>query len=434
VLVFASAAHAQSNAWTQNVGEPNGARVIGVAALENGDALITAERVGPTPTRLVRRIAPDGTTRWTRTIEGQGYGTAFDATGAVIPAAAPHDDFVLAGNDGSLAHIDGVKLTPPKAADGTTGAMYVARFAPDGSARWVHDFPSTAEAYPNAVSAQGNVVVGGSYYHAASFKPDETVRSNYTDGFVTDLDGESGALRWVRTLRGGNTGVSAIGVTENGDVLAAGSFEGAVDAGGGWLLGSGAFVVRYGADGSPRWTKAIAVGDDVASDAVLSGSTFYVAVTHWAKYAKPDGSYVDGSAEIVALSAGDGSILWRAPVGSPVGTGVTTIDAAADLQRAHLRGGNRIVVQDGEVRVATIAKGTLQHGALTLPSSSADKPYLLAFDAATGAPKWARAVSAPGDQALTLLAAPVQHDVLLYGELWSKPGTLGDAYVTRVGP
>jgi hypothetical protein len=160
--------------------------------------------------------------------------------------------------------------------DFSSGHLMVARFGADGTLRWARGLvPSGAEPVrvqvaAVAVDARGDVLLGGT---SAGFAWDGTRLP--VGPFLARLSAD-GALSWARGFPGeGAFTVASVAVDAGGDVLVGGDFAGRRDFGQGAREtprdSGGAFVARFGGDGTPRWSRSyVARGGPVHAQAVAA--------------------------------------------------------------------------------------------------------------------------------------------------------------------
>jgi hypothetical protein len=109
-----------------------------------------------------------------------------------------------------------------------------------------------------AVDPSGNVVVVGTFENAVDFGGGALVSAGDYDIFVAKYNA-SGVCQWSQ--RFGSTGednANAVAVDASGNVFVTGNFNGTVDFGGGNLVSAGSndiFVAKYNASGMHQWSK-----------------------------------------------------------------------------------------------------------------------------------------------------------------------------------
>lgn len=172
-----------------------------------------------------------------------GDGTIQDARAVAVDLSG---DVVLAGYFEGTVDCGGGALT-----SAGMGDILVAKFAPDGTHLWSKRFGDATEQIIEAVAVDGsgNVIVAGWFLGTIDFGGGALTSAGSYDIFVAKL-GPDGTHLWSQ--RFGNSQsqtVSALAVDGSGNVIAAGSFFGTVDFGGGALTCAGEqdiFVAKFG--------------------------------------------------------------------------------------------------------------------------------------------------------------------------------------------
>jgi hypothetical protein len=122
------------------------------------------------------------------------------------------------------------------------------------------DFVNTKNAYGQsvAVANDGNVIVAGGFTGAVDFGGGPVSSFGSNDIFVAEYS-TSGIYQWARHF--GNTGSNyayGVAVDSTGNVFVTGAFQGTVDFGSGPLTSSGSydiFVAKYSSSGVNLWSK-----------------------------------------------------------------------------------------------------------------------------------------------------------------------------------
>lgn len=225
-----------------------------------------------------------------------GYGIDTDSAGNVIVCGVFQGTINLGGTN-----------HPP------TGAynMYIVKLN-GTTGGWIWDFAygSTSDdfAYTVAVDSADNVFMGGFFQGTVNFGGGAYVATQ-TDGVVVKLN-SSGAYQWSRQLGGilGDT-VNGIAIGPSDVVLVTGSFQSAVNFGGGpSLVSAGStdgFLAKYSSANAYLWAERFGGGSGDNGNYASVDTTGYILTT---------GSF-NGSftfAGIPVSSAGLGDIfLWR---------------------------------------------------------------------------------------------------------------------------
>jgi hypothetical protein len=217
---------------------------------------------------LAKYAGADGAYRWMRgfgnTSADSGNGVAVDGAGNVAMTG-----YCQSGVDFGGGTLNGPAGTP---------IAFLAKYGPTGTHLWSKVFGSnTNEPAGQAVAmdASGNVVVAGKFDGTVDFGGGGLATAGSTDVFVGKYAAANGAYVWARRLGGTGPDVArAVRLDTAGDVVVAGSFNGAVDFGGGTLTSAGGtdgFVAKYsGTDGSHFWSKQLGgPGEDYARAVAL---------------------------------------------------------------------------------------------------------------------------------------------------------------------
>ncbi len=150
------------------------------------------------------------------------------------------------------------------------GAMFIAKFAPDGSHIWSKAFDGTGfqGASGLAVDASGNVAVGGFFQGTLDLGGGPLQAAGGAlddDAFLAKFDSNGDHL-WSQ--RFGDVlyqGLHDLAVTTAGEIVLVGNFDGTIDFGGGPLMALGAdwasYVAKIDGDGSHQWSHAFSSGN-----------------------------------------------------------------------------------------------------------------------------------------------------------------------------
>jgi hypothetical protein len=278
--------------------------------------------------------------------------------GVVIPHVGGPDVFYLAlDQDGTLLHAN---VFP----DGTpTGAWSVAA--------------GPCDRFALAGGFAGNIDFGGGMLNSAG----------KSDAFVAVFE-QDGTHLWSERWGDGETQVATSIAFEDGDLALAGYTTGTIDFGGNPMPIQGfwdLFVARLdGSDGSPVWTKTIYDQDGgVMGDARLAVGGGRVFLTNFASTGAfksvdfGDGQGVQqGTFHLAALDYETGAAQWSRPFLSSNGGFLAAGNGDSVVMVGTM--GNNINFGDGNVMVL----GT-------------DDVYAVKYNAADGALRWARPVTAP---------------------------------------
>ncbi len=300
---------------------------------------------------FISKLDSDGDFIWARPMGATGQagltGVAIDAAGDVIIAGSFNDRVSFGTGPGAIS------LTTSGQFD-----MFVAKLNADGDAVWARGIggPSFDGASAVDVDAGGNIVISGSFRETVDFDPgpgtvELVADPDSQDAFAAKLDGD-GNLVWAKRFGGVEVSAlgSAIGVNGAGEVYAAGTFNGTIDADPGprtFTLtsdeSSSAFITKLSAAGEFVWAKKFpggqSPGASIAIDVDAAGSVFATGRFAGAQDFDPGpgtfeiGSHAFGSsalaisAYIVQLDI-DGDFVWAASV---VGDGLLSFGNGIDV-------------------------------------------------------------------------------------------------------
>lgn len=197
-----------------------------------------------------------GDARWAARIGG----TMADAGRAV--AIDPRGRVAVGGYFRDTIDLGGVVL---QATDGTDG--FVAVYEGDG--RLVHAKAFGGRGDDNvtalAFDGEGALVVGGAFSYQLDFGDARLVSDGGDEGFVVKLDA-TGRRSWAKRIGGADVdAVYGVATSKAGDVYVTGEYAATAELGTERVTSAGqsdAFVIKYAADGAPRWGRRF--GGEVA--------------------------------------------------------------------------------------------------------------------------------------------------------------------------
>ncbi len=282
--------------------------------------------------------------------------------------------------------------------------VFVASFTPSGEHRWSRRFGSDYgdNGQAIAVDATGNVIVAGFLsQEAVDFGGGPLTRRG---AFVASLTSD-GEHRWSRAFGEPASYSKAWGVAvdETGDVYVTGTFWGALDFGGGTLVGNGAtfdkgdaYVASYDANGTFRWAKQFGDEEAAAGRAIAAGAGFVVAGGGFRGTVDFGGGPVTAMPDtdagvavgdaFVALLASNGDHVWSAGFGSPAAEDDEQVRAAA-------------IDASGNVLVAgtmgRIGGGPVDFGGGPIGGGGYGDAFAASFTS-SGAHRWSKAAGHPG--------------------------------------
>jgi hypothetical protein len=140
--------------------------------------------------------------------------------------------------------------------------VFVAKFSPGGAHLWSRRFGGAAMDLGEAVAARadGGAIFAGSFQDAVDFGGGPLQSAGYHDIFLTRLDAGGGHV-WSRRFGGAlNDHGHGVAVDGEDNVLVTGEFRGTVDFGGGPLSSAGnedIFIARYDPGGAHLWSRRL---------------------------------------------------------------------------------------------------------------------------------------------------------------------------------
>jgi hypothetical protein len=227
----------------------------------------------------VARYNPDGTLTWARragsTSSDSAWGVATVPDGTCIVAGLYSDGAVFGpgeGNQTTLSDVGG-------------SAMFVARYAADGSLLWARSANGAGTQRANAVAAfaDGSSAVTGSFSQGATFAPGEGNQTVFVAAGNMDIFSArynpDGTMDWVRHVAGTTFEAGrGIATFDDGSCVVTGEFSGNVTFGPGdpnqtTLADAGdgdAFIARYQPTGVLDWAKRAGGADDEEGKAITA--------------------------------------------------------------------------------------------------------------------------------------------------------------------
>lgn len=226
---------------------------------------------------FIVKLDSDGNHIWSKQFGGAGdqYGNGI-ATGT-------DGALVVTGSFGGTIDFGGTLLSSAGGSD-----IFVAKLDPAGVHIWSKRFGDFADGQIGnslAVDKSGGVYLGGALSGTVNFggKVPLSAEGN-GDAFVAKLDANGGHLWSTRFGNGANQLVNGIAIDPPGNVSFVGSFDGAIDFGGGELTSLGAadgFIAKLEASGAHIFSRrfgdvdsqvASSVAVDVLGDSFVTGT------------------------------------------------------------------------------------------------------------------------------------------------------------------
>jgi len=221
--------------WSKSFGDASNQGGSAVALTSDGGLVISGSFSGAVDFGGGPLSAGSGSTQYLAKLDGDGnhiWSRSVAESPNLVPADLSfdaNDNIYVTGRFEDNAAFDGETL---EGAGGTD--VFVAKFDPLGEFVWANGFGNFNDQSANglAVSPEGFVVVGGSF--TGSIQPGDMPLSSAggQDGFLVAFspDGDH-----VWSLAAGGSGdvqrVDAVGMYDNGDVVATGSFNGLMSVG-----------------------------------------------------------------------------------------------------------------------------------------------------------------------------------------------------------
>jgi hypothetical protein len=279
------------------------------------DAALPGQRHRGLSDAFVRRYGPGGALVWTRQF---GTSTADTATGVAVDDAG--NVYVVGSTRGTFAG---------QSAMGDRD-VYVRSYAPGGALRWTHQFGTIDQddATGVAVTGDGWVTVVG---HTRGTLPGQAT-SGQNDGFVRQYTA-GGGLRWTRQFGSADwdEATAIAGGPDFGEVTVVGWTFGVL-AGQTGRGGADAFVRRYGADGSVRWTRQFGTRAEDSAWGVAVDGTRAIVVVGLTAGTLPGKTSAGGLDVFVRTYAPGGAPRWTRQFGtaaSDSAAGVAADDAGS---------------------------------------------------------------------------------------------------------
>jgi hypothetical protein len=266
--LFAVAADANGNVYAAGMTTGSSKYQLSADVHVKGTASKDKENV------LLAKYDSAGTVRWARTLTSGNDGAAFtglavDGQGGVYAAGWTVGKTTFGFGDG-VSVAGGGKESP-----------LIVKYSAAGKVLWARGMSTdTDEARYSgvAVDRDGRVCAAGSLFGKSriDFGGGVTLTGTAEHGTLLVRYDSSGAPQWARTLTAGDgASFEAVAVDSEGNIFAAGvKGSSLVEFGSGVRVkgqsgGQGrVLLVKYDADGNPRWARSLVSGDD---DAGYSG-------------------------------------------------------------------------------------------------------------------------------------------------------------------
>ncbi|HEY9827677.1 MAG TPA: SBBP repeat-containing protein [Stenomitos sp.] len=290
--------------WTKQLGTPGADTPNGIALDSEGNSFIAGETsrefggvfFGGVTDAWVAKSAPDGALVWVRQLGTRftdgAYSVAADRGGNVFVAGYTLFGSLGGNNQGSYD-------------------AWLAKYGPDGTLLWTQQLGTAGSdrAFGVATDANGNVFMAGETEGALKGS-----NQGGLDAWVAKYNAADGTLLWVRQLGTSDNDLTyGMATDRNGNVVIAGKRS------------NGAWAAKYSAGGALRWVRqlgsasgqeaAYGVATDSLGNIALAGTTL-------GDLGRPN---LGGSDAWVAKYSANGTLRWTRQLGSPNADWATAI-------------------------------------------------------------------------------------------------------------
>ncbi len=290
-----------------------------------------------------------------------------------------------------------------------------------------------------ATDAAGNIVLGG--VSGSAGVEDYSVSSGAAE--IIKLD-KSGVLVWQKTYPttggGSYAVVRGVAVDSTGNVIVIGEYRGTINANGVSLTStsgnsnSDAFVIKLGADGSPKWGKSYGTGGDqfgAGISAAANGDVFLIGTMSGTMTFGATMFTSNGSTDVFVarLDGASGDAKWAKNFGSSNPQYGWDVSATSD--------GNMVITGQSQ--------GGVDFGGGNIAGGLDKDVFLAKLDGNNGSQVWAKTFGDVTDQVGYGVAADSNGNIALTGfangktnfgggELGSASVTVGDLFVASFAP
>jgi subtilisin-like proprotein convertase family protein len=309
-----------------------------VAKYSPSGALLAAVDLGDIPLYSSENVAVDGSGNAYVAVEYSGQATLMN--GQVVPAPGGYVGTIVAKLDDSLQNIAWSSIATLGPSGPYSGSVNTGDIAVDAAGTSVYF---------------GGIMAGKGKFGTINLKVD-------FDGFVSRINGATGAFQSVKSLRGvGTIANVAVDPSDANAVYARTTANAVYDS----------RIMRLDGSGNTVWQKVIA--NNIGwSDMAARGGGLYLAGWFAGQASIDQTTLVSAGksdALLVRLNTGTGSVNWA------VRAGGAENDSA----------GRVVVDADGNLLLAGAFDGIAVFGADTLAESTSSDSYISQLDAATGA-------------------------------------------------
>lgn len=384
-------------------------RAVGIAVDASGNAVMAG--------RFANMVDFGGTTL----TSGSGFSSfvaRYDAAGSLLWAKR-----AAVSGEPSIAH---VKVDPSggvivcglftgtvdfgggaiAASSGSSGDLFVARFASDGSYAWARTYGGTASKSAAGLAVDGDsVVMVGAFDGSLTFGTQTLTTQGAQDiyAFSHALDGTP---RWARSYGGVSTD-RAVGVAlQNGEVWINNLFAGTVDFGGGPVASSGQLdliLLTLNKDGQLRSTRrAGGAGSDEPSRAPAVDRCGNATITgYFQNQTDLGGGPLIGTTPItgfIARYAGDGSHVFS-----------RTLNGVGAL------GNNTALGPDNSIWILGSYRSALTLGSIALQGAGSEDLFVTRIKP-DGTHLWARGFGGSGEDSADSIAVGADGSAYIAGQ------------------
>jgi hypothetical protein len=354
----------------------------------------------------------DGATfKLTVMVGGSGAGTVSSVPEGITCAAGTCTGSFLRGTQVQLSALatSGTFLGWSEACHGATSCAVkmdqdrsvVALFGTPGQALWVQQFGNDGEdvGHALAVDSDSNLIAVGGFTGTVTFDGAGLTAAGGSDIYVAKLSSSTGQVIWAKRFGGTSDDFGlAVALDSSNNVYIAGTFQGAIDFGGGAIQsagGSDAFVLKLTSDGDYAWVNQIGgPGFDLATALSVRNNRVAVAGS-FRNSMVVNGTTFTSSGDrdaFVAKLTTDGAYSWIREFGSADLDSATAvaIDSIGNVVIAGLffdsvnfGGGQLTSAGDSDVFLLKLAADSGAHlFSKRFGSDSADTANALVLDAA----------------------------------------------------
>ncbi len=323
-------------------------------------------------------------------------------------AVDPSGNVFVGGSFSGTVSFGGAALV---SAGGTD--LFLAKFAPDGTALWSQRFGGSGDDYAAgvAVTASGDVVLFAGFEGTVSFGGGDLTSAGYTDAVLAKYS-SAGAHLWSRRIGGSELDDAlSVAVDPAGNVLLTGSFAGTASFAQTMLSSAGnsdTFVSKWSGDGTHLWSKRFGStdfdrGHSIAADSsgnILVAGEFYLTANFGGAALTSAGV---GDIFVTKLTP-DGTHLWSRAAGGSYSDTATSIT----------------VDPSGNVLVTGTFGGTIDLGNGPLTQLGGGTDIFVAKYQPSGTPVWSKRLGGPSTDTSFSITSDSSGSVILGGNFFGS--------------